>query len=366
VKIPCADEREFRERFAPKYVANGIFVPSREPKPVGTRVRIKLELRTGVVLVVGDAMVTSRTTPDKSDKPGMTMRITALHPESIKFDLSPHGAKAATPAPSAAMPALTPAPPPLAAALTPAPPPRGAAPAPASAAPPIAAPALTPPPRLPSAPRAAAREDLFDFGDESAREPELAPATAPPPSKSSGEKPAPAPILFEGSLDEVTPEPSAVEPPSAPPPSAARGGRRLAILIAAAVAVALLAATALAVARRGPAPADASAARASAELRIADQRLREGRLAGAGGDSALDHLLAAKGAAPGDPRVAARLSLLAEKFELLGASALARRNLGEAAVHLDAALRADPARESARKKLAELEAAKSPGSAQAR
>lgn len=296
VKIPCSDEREFRERFAPKYVANGIFVPSQEPKPVGTRVRIKLELRTGVVLVVGDAMVTSRTTPDKSDKPGMTMRITALHPESIKFDLSPHGAKAATP--------------------------------------------------------------------------EMAPATAPPPSKGSGEakpaKAAQAPILFEGSLDEVTPEPSPVEPPSPPPPAAARGGRRLAIPIAAAVGVALLAATALAVARRGPGPADASAARASAELRIADQRLREGRLAGAGGDSALDHLLAAKGAAPGDPRVAARLSLLAEKFELLGASALARKNLGEAAVHLDAALRADPARASARKKLAELEAAKSPGSAPAR
>ncbi|HSN13475.1 MAG TPA: hypothetical protein VLT61_02520, partial [Anaeromyxobacteraceae bacterium] len=195
VKIPCSDEREFRERFAPKYVANGIFVPSREPKPVGTRVRIKLELRTGVVLVTGDAMVTSRTMPDKSDKPGMTMRITALHPESIKFDLSPHGAKTGTPAPATALPALTPAPP-------------------------IPAPALTPPP-IPSAPRAVAREDLFDFGEESGQEPEKAPAAAPPP--------APMPIRFDGSLDEVTPEPGPVEPPTAPLPATARGGRRLAI-----------------------------------------------------------------------------------------------------------------------------------------
>ncbi|MGB8932831.1 MAG: hypothetical protein WCC48_16420, partial [Anaeromyxobacteraceae bacterium] len=123
----------------------------------------------------------------------------------------------------------------------------------------------------------------------------------------------------------------------------------------------LAGAIAIAVARR-PAPPDASSARASAELRLADQRLREGRLAG-GGDSALDHLLAAKGAQPADPRVAARLTLVADKFEQLGAGALTRQNFGEAAVHFEAALKADPARESARKRLAEIAAAKSPGSA---
>ncbi|HSM93736.1 MAG TPA: hypothetical protein VLT47_12690, partial [Anaeromyxobacteraceae bacterium] len=127
VKIPCSDEREFRERFAPKYVADGIFVPSVDPKPVGTRLRIKLELRTGVVLVMGDAMVTSRVAPGGSDKPGMTLRITALHPDSLQFELSPAGAPRVSPAPT---PRATPPPPP---ARSPVPPPAAAA-------------AITPPP----------------------------------------------------------------------------------------------------------------------------------------------------------------------------------------------------------------------------
>ena len=83
----------------------------------------------------------------------------------------------------------------------------------------------------------------------------------------------------------------------------------------------------------------------------------EGRLAGPAGDSALDHLLSAKAAAPDDPRVKTRLGLLADKFEELGDRALARRNLREAEVHFAAAVRSDPRREAARRKLAEIAAA---------
>jgi hypothetical protein len=97
-------------------------------------------------------------------------------------------------------------------------------------------------------------------------------------------------------------------------------------------------------------------ARVDEQLRIADLRLLEGRLASAGGDSALDHLLEAKGLAPNDGRVATRLKLLADKFEQLGARAVARKNLREASVHFKAALMADPARADARAKLDELEA----------
>ncbi len=134
------------------------------------------------------------------------------------------------------------------------------------------------------------------------------------------------------------------------------------IPIAVAAALALAGGVAIQVLRRAPAAPDAGAARASEELRIADLRLREGRLAGTGGDTALDHLLAARVAAPGDARVALRLSLLADKFEQLGALAVARKNPREAAVHYAAALKADPGRESARRQLGELGAATSPGS----
>jgi hypothetical protein len=102
------------------------------------------------------------------------------------------------------------------------------------------------------------------------------------------------------------------------------------------------------------------AARVDEQLRLADLRLLEGRLAGAGGESALDHLLEAKGLAPTDERVVTRLKLLADKFEQLGDRALARKNAREAAVHFKATLLADPARARAREKLDDI-AAKAPG-----
>jgi hypothetical protein len=374
LKIPCADEREFLERFAQKYVASGIFVPAKDPLAVGTRVHIKLEFKGGQVLVAGDAMVTSRTPPDKSDKPGMTMRLTALHPSSIQFGLSP----SAPGAPMHATPALTPAPPPMSAALTPAPPPLGAA--------------LTPaPPPLHRPQRAGELHDLFDL-DEEPDPPPPAPPTAAAAAPVSAPAPAPraaaaeaAPLVADDAIDfaepEPTPEPAAASPaPRRPAPTlealdapgpaeagaarpgrpegatapsgrVATGGRRRTLAVALVAALACVAAaTAIALRQRGGSGPVAS--RVEAELRLADARLMEGRLAAPRGDSALEHLLAAKSAAPKDARVTSRLGLLADKFEQLGELALARKNLGEARVHLEAALQADPGRDRVRGRLA--------------
>src|SRR5512135_1059034 len=107
LKIPCADQREFLERFAPRYARNGVFVPGGRPRPVGSRIHLKLEFRDGTVGVSGDALVTGQGT---AGKPGMVLRFTALHPGSLQFELSPVGG---------AGPAVTPTPVPPAAAGSP-------------------------------------------------------------------------------------------------------------------------------------------------------------------------------------------------------------------------------------------------------
>jgi hypothetical protein len=314
LKIQCSDEREFLERFAPRFVADGIFVPSRDPRPVGTRVLVKIEILGGRVLVSGDAMVTSRIPAEKSDRPGMKLRLTALHPESIRFELSPSASSRPALTPSVPTPALTPAPPPL-----------------------------------PTTPRTLAVEDLFRIEDE--REP-----PAPPAPPLDVRHPAEADSDATAILPIPTPVPAAPSPAMAAAPLWARDRRLFVILIAAAAAAVFVGAVAVA-AGKARAARDAREAHASDELRIADDRLRDGRLTGAGGDSALDHLLQAKRFAPGDARVEARLRLLADKFEQLGDRAMARKNLGEAAVHFRAALRADPTRERARKQVDWIEAA---------
>jgi hypothetical protein len=90
-----------------------------------------------------------------------------------------------------------------------------------------------------------------------------------------------------------------------------------------------------------------------ARVASADERLADGRLAG-GGDSALDHLVAARGRRPDDPRVRERLRLVADKLEELADRALARGDYAEAAVHLTAAAQAEPERRRVHLRLGEI------------
>jgi hypothetical protein len=329
LKIPCSDEREFRDRFAPKYVTSGIFVPTDRPRPIGTRLHLKIELRDGRIGVSGDAMVTGQTTSGPGGRPGMTLRLTALHAGSIQFELSPVGGAGPAAGERRADPADEPLP---------------------------------------------LRQELFGPGDEpldpgAAAKPlevgtrevkfklkatpkEFARAAIPaPPETAADEEPEPAgPARAE---PEPTPPPLAVKVPRRP-----GGGRRPVAVAAIAMAVAV--GGTVAVASFFGARERARDAKVAEEVRVADARIREGRLAGSGGDSALDHLLSAKELAADDARVTSRLRILADKFEQLGDRARTRGDLGEAAVHYQAALRADPAREAARKRLREIEGRPAP------
>lgn len=87
----------------------------------------------------------------------------------------------------------------------------------------------------------------------------------------------------------------------------------------------------------------------------ADAHVLAGRLVSAGTDDALDVLLEAKTKWPADARVTTRLSRIADRFEAIGAIALERGNLEEAAAHLEASLRAEPGRTGAVTRLKAVE-----------
>jgi hypothetical protein len=128
----------------------------------------------------------------------------------------------------------------------------------------------------------------------------------------------------------------------------ARRGRFKLVMFAVAVAVLSAAGMGFAVGQHRTMEAEAAFA---AEIATADDRVRIGRLAAPAGDSALDHLDAARKILPGDLRLTSRGKLLADTFESLGRHALARGDLKEAAVHFTSALRAEPSRASARAQL---------------
>ncbi len=90
-------------------------------------------------------------------------------------------------------------------------------------------------------------------------------------------------------------------------------------------------------------------------LREAAARIHDGKLVGAGGDTALDHLLEAKRLAPGNKQVTAQLESLADTFEKLGDGAAAAGDLAEAATHFQAAITAVAERASAIAKLKQVE-----------
>jgi tRNA A-37 threonylcarbamoyl transferase component Bud32 len=100
--------------------------------------------------------------------------------------------------------------------------------------------------------------------------------------------------------------------------------------------------------------ADASFA---AQLAAIDERVASGRLVGPGGDTALDHLVAARQIHADAVGVNERGRLLAEKFEVLGDALLATGNEAESMAYFQAATQADPDHRSALDKLEKARAA---------
>jgi hypothetical protein len=210
------------------------------------------------------------------------------------------------------------------------------------------------------------------------------PAAPRPPTAPPVAAPAPAPVVAAPAPAPVEPPPAAPPPRAAERPAARPAGNVLSmspgqislaslaqqdgpprrrralprrLVIASAVAVFGVAALAILLVRSGDSAAgdgdrEATVAR---HLDLADARMREGRLTGAGGDQALDHLLAAREAAPADPRVKTRLAALADAFETLADGALAAGDLAEAATHLQAAINAQPDRAATQARLRDVE-----------
>jgi hypothetical protein len=186
---------------------------------------------------------------------------------------------------------------------------------------------------------------------------DLTPPTIEPPPPAPEILPAPT-SAARGSVVSVTDydaRPRAVSEHAAP-----RRRSKLP-LIGGAVAALVGVIVVIVMATRGggpkPAPPQPSANQAEVDrhLRDAVARIHDGKLVGAGGDAALDHLLAAKQLAPGDPQVKAQLQALADTFEKLGDGAAASNDLAEAAAHFQAAISAEPDRASAKTKLEAVE-----------
>ncbi len=91
------------------------------------------------------------------------------------------------------------------------------------------------------------------------------------------------------------------------------------------------------------------------ELVLADQRVAAGRLVGAGGDEALDHLMKARALDAHHTGVIQRLDHLARTFEKLAEDARAADSLPEAAAHLETVLEIEPTNAAAAGRLKDIE-----------
>ncbi|QAT84832.1 serine/threonine protein kinase [Corallococcus coralloides] len=102
-------------------------------------------------------------------------------------------------------------------------------------------------------------------------------------------------------------------------------------------------------------PLRAREAELGGHLSRADRLIAVAKLSGAGEDTALAQLQAARALRPEDPRVRSRLAALADAFERLAAEATQRGDVTEAMAHLRAALEAAPERSATRVRLRLLE-----------
>jgi hypothetical protein len=345
LKLPCSGELEFRERFASRYAAGGVFIPTEKRRSPGSHVRLIVEFndKTGAHLS-GEAVVTSHL--ELGGKKGMKLRFLSLDPDSVPFDLAPAGlepSESDVPAPPQHPQATTPLELELFAGQEPPPASDASRPLEVRSKPvtlrvkdaPLAAghdldpsefELIDPPQPAPRAHNAAQYQELFG-PEDFAREP-----AAPPPPRLTT-TPAGTPIR---------PAPEAARP-------ARRSTRRLWLrVLLGLVSVGVVAELVLAwpdIRDKLLAGDQGMQSPADSELQLADSRAEEGRLVGSGGDAALDHLLRARQLAPpGDRRIRERLVLLADKLQALANVAMSRGNLNEAAAHINAALQADPAR----------------------
>ena len=116
VRLAYKTVEDFKLRFAPNLSRGGVFIRTREPKPVGTTVAFELRLSTGEKVLRGEGVVRSVEAEDLSASPprspGMAVQFTRLETASralIEAIVSARELLGVTPAPSA-RPATTPTP----------------------------------------------------------------------------------------------------------------------------------------------------------------------------------------------------------------------------------------------------------------
>jgi hypothetical protein len=121
VKHPAQDRAQFLDRHAARVASTGIQVPTANLRPVGSRVRLIIELKSGES-IVGDAVVEAHVRIREA--PGISLRYVRLHEGGIVFPLPernppiPRPGALARPTPPA-QPAVRAAPTPVARAVTP-------------------------------------------------------------------------------------------------------------------------------------------------------------------------------------------------------------------------------------------------------
>lgn len=85
IRLPYAAEQEFIARYGSNVSRTGIFIASRAVKPVGTALAFELVLKTGEVLLRGEAVVAQSQADADGGRSGMTLRFVKLDPPSREF-----------------------------------------------------------------------------------------------------------------------------------------------------------------------------------------------------------------------------------------------------------------------------------------
>lgn len=86
VRLRYPDQETFVEKFAPNVTRGGIFLASREPRPVGTVLRFEVSLRDGAAMLTGRGRVTwvKNFIPSEPHRPyGMGVQFISLDPDSL-------------------------------------------------------------------------------------------------------------------------------------------------------------------------------------------------------------------------------------------------------------------------------------------
>ncbi len=185
MKLAHSGVDEFVEKYATNLSPGGMFIRSREPKPLGTVVNFKVEIAGGTRVLQGSAVVKWVREPnDPNGPPGMGLEFSSLDASSEALVIRMLSGKASTPLPQIPRPPMVPAV--VAPRVAPPSAPRAPAIAPAPSRP-AASPPAKPPRAAPAAPPALDLDSIFGDLPVAPGAPEVEPVSsdyqfeAPPP-----------------------------------------------------------------------------------------------------------------------------------------------------------------------------------------